>query len=307
MQKLEPVMPKLATVLCGITLLLPAAAVAQDMPLRQVLIDGEGWQLLGSGYSFTEGPAADANGNVFFTDIPNSRIYRIDAKTNKIALFAKDTAKTNGLMFGPDGRLYGCRNGDKQIVAYDSAGKVHVIAEGVNSNDLVVTSNGGIYFTDPLHRQVWYIEPKSRKKRVVAKGFYPNGIILWRDEGTLVITDRDAPHLWTYRVEPDGSLKYKERYYSPLVTEFGQQRPGSDGMTIDDAGRVYVATRVGVQVFDTTGRPSGVILKPQNRYMSNLTLGGPGFHYLYVTNGDRVYRRKVQPTGKPSVFARLKK
>lgn len=291
-------MMRLLLSVCFVPVVFAGAASAQDMPLSQVLIDGEDWQLLGEGYTFTEGPAADAHGNVYFTDVPASRIYRIDARTQKITLFARYTARTNGLMFGPDGRLYGCRNGEKRIVAYDASGKVHTVAEGVNSNDLVVTSRGEIYFTDPPHRQVWYVGPHG-KKRVVAGGFRPNGVILWPGEGTLVVTDSEAPHLWAFRIERDGSLTNKERYYTPLVLPFGVKRPGSDGMAVDDAGRLYVATRAGLQMCDTTGRPSGLILKPQNKSLSNVTFGGPRFDYLYVTCTDKVYRRKVKVTGHP--------
>lgn len=290
-------MPRIAPIL--LLLLFAQTLIAQDMPLRQVLIDGEGWQLVSKGHKFTEGPAADAKGNVYFTDVPASRIHRIDAKTGKVTLFAENTARTNGLMFGPDGRLYGCSNGEKKIVAYSSDGKFETIAEGVNSNDLVVASNGGIYFTDPSNRQVWYVTPKTRKKRVVAKGFRPNGIILWPKEGTLVVTDSEKPHLWTFRIEPDGSLKHRERYYTPLVVPPGRRSPGSDGMAVDDVGRLYVATHAGLQMIDTTGRPSGTILKPQRRFLSNVCFGGPGFQYLYVTCSDKVYRRRVKPTGRP--------
>lgn len=272
--------------------------LAQDMPITQVVIDNEPWELVAEGYKFTEGPAVDAKGNVFFTDVPESKIFRIDAKTNKVTLFAKDTAKTNGLMFGSDGRLYGCRNGEKKIVAYDADGTVHTIAEDVNSNDIAVASDGGIYFTDPPNRQVWYVSPKG-KKRVVAKGFRPNGVILWPDEGTLVVTDSDAAHLWAFRVEPDGGLSHKDRYYLPLRLIPGQKRPGSDGMTVDDRGRLYVATYAGIQMFDPTGRMGGVILKPQEKFLSNVVFGGPKFQTMYVTCTDKVYRRKVKPTGTP--------
>ena len=109
-----------------------SVATAQDMPLSQVLIDGEGWQLLSEGHAFTEGPAADKEGNVFFTDIPNSRIHKI-ALDGKVSVFAEDTGNANGLKFGPDGRLYACANGKKQIVAYDDTGKASVVADGLES------------------------------------------------------------------------------------------------------------------------------------------------------------------------------
>lgn len=297
-------MTNCAFLACAVFLLMVAPSFAQDMPLSQVLIEGEGWQLVGEGYRFTEGPAVDARGNVYFTDVPESKIYKIDGE-GKITLFADNTANTNGLMFGPDGRLYGCRNGDKRIVAYKTDGSFETIVDGVNSNDIVVNSRGGVYFTDPGGERVWYVSPQ-REKRLVAEGFRPNGVILWPGEGTLVVTDSDRSHLWTFRVEPDGSLKYRERYYLPLTLTTGSSRPGSDGMTVDDAGRLYVATLAGVQMFDPTGRQGGVILKPQNLFLSNVVFGGPKFNHLYVTCTDKVYRRRVKPIGTP-YFLRAKK
>lgn len=280
---------------CLALALVQNAAMAQDMALSGVLIEGERWKLVADGFKFTEGPAADRAGNVFFTDIPNSRIHKIDLE-GKVSVFASDTGNTNGLMFGPDGRLYGCANGKKQIVAYDPDGKLSVIAEGVQSNDLVVNGDGAIYFTDPPNKQVWYISPKGEKK-VVASGFAPNGIILWADAGTLVVTDSAEPVLWTFRAEPDGSLTAKERYYSPLQVPPGKERPGSDGMTIDQQGRLYVTTSAGLQMFDPTGRLGGAIAKPQNAGISNVCFGGPEFDTLYVTSVDKVYKRKTQAKG----------
>ena len=292
----------LSWLLVFVCLVVPCAA--QDMPLTQVLLPGEGWQLLGEGFKFTEGPAVDADGNVFFTDIPADRIHKIDLQ-GKITVFATKTAKTNGLMFGPDGRLFGCRNGDKQIVAYKPDGTYDVIAKDVTSNDLVVTSRGEVYFTDPANKRVMYINATGDVVKV-ADGFRPNGIIAWPGEGTIVVTDSDHPHLWTFRVEADGSLKYQERYYQPLQIPFGGERPGSDGMTVDTANRLYVATHAGIQMFDPTGRLGGTILKPQASFLSNVTFGGPGLSYLYATNGDKVYRRKTKVAGAP-YFQRAKK
>lgn len=285
------------TLFCLVVCLGVGGARAQDMPLSQVLLEEEVWELVASGFKFTEGPAVDADGNLYFTDVPNNRIHKLNA-AGEVSVFVENSYATNGLMFGPNGRLYGCQNGKQRIVAYDASGKATAIAEGVESNDLAVTAAGGVYFTDPAHQRVWYVTAGG-KKRVVAEGIErPNGIILWPDEGTLVVADTRTQYLWTFRVEADGSLKFKERYYT-LRTLPGRADSGADGMTVDSAGRLYVCSRVGLQVFDPTGRMCGVILKPQPAFLSNVVLGGPKRDTLYVTCTDKVYRRKTKATGVP--------
>lgn len=279
----------------------PFVGVAQDMPITQVLIPSEDWKLVAEGYRFTEGPAVDSKGRVYFVDVPASAIHRIELD-GKVSLFAENTERTSGLMFGPDGRLYGCQNGGKKVVSWSvdgaTAGEMQVHAELPSCNDLVVASDGSIYVTDPKESQVWLVTPNG-EKRVVASGFKPNGVTLWRGEGTLVVTDSDAPHLWAFRVEQDGSLKYGEKYYGPLFLPSGQTKPGSDGMVVDADHRLYVATHAGLQMFDPTGRLGGVIAKPQPAFLSNVVFGGPDFRHLYVTTADKVYRRKVKPHGRP--------
>lgn len=272
-----------------------AEACAQDMPLSQVLLEGEGWELAASGFKFTEGPAVDADGTLYFTDVPNNRIHKLGAD-GKVSVFVEHSFATNGLMFGPDGRLYGCQNGKQRIVAYDASGKATTVAEGVESNDLAVTSTGGVYFTDPANRRVWYVSPDG-KKRVVDEGIArPNGVILWPDEGTLVVADTLTPYLWAFRVEADGGLKFKEAYYMLQMLP-GRADSGADGMTVDVVGRLYVCTHAGLQVFDPTGRLCGAILKPQPAFLSNVVLAGPKRDTLYVTSTDKLYRRKTQTSG----------
>lgn len=285
-------------------LLIASALPAQDMPLSQVLIEGEGWQLVGEGYKFTEGPAIDQDGTVYFVDVPESVILKIGAD-GKPAVWAKETGKASGLMFGPEGRLYACQSGTKKVVWYDRDAKPTVIAEDIAGNDIMVDSKGGVYVTDMGGNQVWYVTPDGNK-RVVASGFKPNGLTLWPDGGTLVVADWEKPALQTFRVEADGSLKFGEKYYGPLQIPSGQTLPGSDGMTVDDVGRLYVATHAGLQVFDPTGRPCGSILKPQSKFLSNVKFGGADFDTVYVTISDRVYKRKLNTKSTPH-FARVTK
>lgn len=284
--------------------LIASVAGAQDMALSQVLIDGEGWQLVAGGYKFTEGPAVDTDGSVYFVDVPESLIYKIGAD-GKPVVWAKETGKASGLMFGPEGRLYACQSGTKKVVWYDRDAKPTVIAEAIPGNDIMVDAKGGVYVTDMAGNQVWYVAPDGGK-RVVASGFKPNGLTLWPDGGTLVVADWEQPHLQTFRVEPDGSLKFGDKYYGPLQIPSGQTMPGSDGMTVDDVGRLYVATHAGLQMFDPTGRPCGSILKPQPKFLSNVKFGGPNFDTVYVTSSDRVYKRKLNTKGTPH-FARSSK
>lgn len=283
--------------ICGLLVLFfTSVATAQDLALNTVLIDGQDWQLVSEGHKFTEGPAVDASGQVFFTDIPESKIYKIDLE-GKVTVFVANSEKTNGLMFGPHGKLYGCQSGTRKIVAFDEKGQAETLAEDVDPNDLVVTRAGGVYFTEPKAGRLWYIAPQQAK-RIVAEGLKPNGVILSPDQSTLVVTDAQEPALWAFRVEADGSLTGKDRYYGPLRMVLGQASTGSDGMTVDTAGRLYVATRAGLQMFDPIGRMGGVMHKPlPDRPLSNVCFGGAKRDYLYVTAGDKVFRRLTKATG----------
>jgi sugar lactone lactonase YvrE len=266
------------------------------MRLADILIDGQGWELVGEGYAFTEGPAVDREGRLYFTDVFRAKIYRLNAQA-KPEVFVDQSYGTNGLAFGPDGLLYGCQNAKKRIVAYDSSGKDKMIAEGFkNCNDLVVNRMGGIYFTDPEEHLVWFVPPGG-EKRIVDKGLgFPNGLALSPDEGTLVVADMNTSHLWAYRVEADGGLKFREPFFTMrLLTDHLDS--GADGMKIDAAGRTFVTTRLGLQMFDPQGRLSGVIDKPQNAWLSNVVLGGPSFDTLYVTCTNKVYKRQVKAIG----------
>lgn len=277
--------------------LAPWPAVAQDMPLGDLLIPGEHWQVVSEGHRFTEAPAVDRHGNVYFSDVPAGKIHKLDAATGEQSTFVDDGPPVSGLMFGPDNKLYGCHIRDRRLARYDEHGAFEIIADDLGCNDLFVTDSGDIYCTDTADGRVWLARPGGQK-RVVDSGLArPNGVIAWNDQRTLVVADSAGARLWTYRVEDDGGLAFKQPYYT-LRTPPNTLESGADGMAIDTAGRLYCATRLGLQVFDPTGRESGLIVKPQEAFLSNVALGGAAFDTLYVTSTDKVFARRVRATGR---------
>jgi len=246
--------------------------------------------------------------NTNFADIPESKGYKIDLD-GKVAPFLADTKKGNGQAFGPDGRLYSVATGTEQILAYDAHGKASVIAEGFRGNDLVVRLDGGIYATNPTHEgpepgKVWYISPKG-EKRVVDSGVkFPNGIALAPDQSLLYVADFRSHWIYSYQVQADGSLAAKQQFYH-LHAPDNADDAGADGLRVDRDGRLYVATRMGLQVCDQAGRVNAIIPTPNGK-VSNLCFGGADFDTIFATCGDRVYKRKVKVKGANAFQAPIK-
>ena len=277
----------------------PAGGPRHYISNNIVLDSDPDWEVVSQGHKFTEGPAVDAKGNVYFSDIPNSRIYRISLD-GKVTLFRDNTGETNGLMFGPDGRLYGCQNGRKRIVAYAADGKESAIAEGVSSNDLAINARGEIYFTDPPNKRVWFVDAKG-SKRVAHEGILlPNGIRFSPDHAFLFVADTLSRWVWSFSVQPDGSLANGAPFHRleiPDEVESGPLRSGAEGMTVDADGFLYVATKLGIQIADPAGRTVGILRKPSTADPSNVVFGGADLQTLYVTAGDKVFRRRIKKKG----------
>jgi enterochelin esterase family protein len=285
--------------------------LAVDMTLHRLLIDGEDWKLVADGMTFVDGPCTDEAGNFYCSDLKAPAIYKIALDGTKTKL-VDDLG--SGLKWAPDGRLYACQGAKKRLIAFDlkqNPPAMEVIAEDVNPNDLVVTFKGDVYFTETGKHQVTRIAAKTHEKSAADVGITaPNGITLSPDQGTLAVSDYAGENVWTLRIEADGKLTGKGPYMTmrrPIdpAGEFKFNEPppykkaaGGDGMATDTIGRYYVATALGVQVYDPTGRLCGVLPKPQaDKPLTSVMLSGPNREYLYVTNGDKVFRRKVQATG----------
>jgi gluconolactonase len=273
-------------------------------PVMQVLVPGEEWQVVSEGHGFTEGPSANAKGEVFFTDMNKSKIHKVGLD-DKVSVFVEDSGGANGTMFGPDGRLYTCANGRKQIIAYDANGQPAVITEGLPSNDLCIRQNGDIYVTDPGNKQVWLLKPGG-EKRIVDKGInFPNGIRLTPDQSLVLVADMRGQFVWSFHIDPDGSLSARQPYHHLRIPDAATES-SADGMTLDTMGRLYVATAMGIQFCDQAGRVNGIISKPQRQWLANVVFGGTNFDELYACCGDKVFKRKTQAKGVNSWQAPIK-
>ncbi len=276
-------------------LVLSAQNLAGDEALSKVLIEGKGWEEIGSGYGFTDGACGDAGGNFYFSDLPKGAVHRV-SPDGKVSPFIENGPRISGLKFGPDGRLYACTQAPKkQIVAIDVRSKeIGVLADNVQPNDLIVSPKGFLYFTDTGKGQVAGLEIKSRRLFTAATRLNaPNGIALSPDSGTLAVSEYKGSNVWTYRVEADGTLTAGAPSMT-LRTPTGRPESAGDGMTVDSMGRYYVTSAVGIQMFDGTGRLGGVIARPQDKGIVSCAFAGANGEYLYVCNADKVYRRKTQ-------------
>ena len=242
-------------------------------------------------YQFTEGPVADTQGNVYFSDITAGRIYKWSTN-GEVRLFVEGLSIPNGLAFASDGVLIACEGGNGRLISIDAQGKVTPLIERYNGtrfnepNDLWIDPQGGIYFTDPVYQltraqdgeDVYYLTPdRSQVTRVITDMVRPNGIVGAPDGKTLYVADHGAGKTYAYAIQDAGVLTGKRLFAAS----------GSDGMTLDKAGNIYLTTDAGVQVYDPAGKPVQTIKIPEPP--TNVEFGGADGNTLFITARSRVY------------------
>ena len=274
--------------------------VSKNDILAGILIPGEEWELVGQGYQFTEGIAANASGDVYFQDIPTSKTYKIgpDGKPVQLTL---DSKRASGTCFSADGSMYTAAGGAKQVLKYGASLKENVVADSISGNDLVVSYNGNVYVTAPDGVQpkgkLILVRPGGSKQVLEESLKFPNGCTLSPDQSQLYVTESASHWVWIYKIMPDGTLAFKQRFGWLHVPD-NEENAWSDGLKCDTTGNVYVATRIGIQIMDPLGRVRAIMpAPPANGQTSNLCFGGADFNILYVTAGDKVFRRKLKTKG----------
>ncbi|HEX4797127.1 MAG TPA: SMP-30/gluconolactonase/LRE family protein [Humisphaera sp.] len=275
---------------------IPVARAADDDKLSQILIPGEDWQVAARDLQFADGLSTDADGNVYFCEMR--------AKPPAIYKMTPDGVKTkvgdgsrSGTRRGPDGKLYAV--GTNQALVYDLAtGASTVLAEKISTNDLTVSAKGFLYLTEPAKNQITLIDSKTKEVKALDRGIKsPNGIGLSPDQKTLYVSDYGTTSVYAFAVQPDGTLTDKKALMTMKAPENKPAIANGDGMTIDTAGRVYVTTAMGLQIFAPSGELLGVLPKLKQSNPMSTTFGGKDLGYLYISFGDTIYRRKVQAKG----------
>lgn len=293
----------LLTLLCISSMCLPT--YAQETTKSKIVAKGAELQLLAADYKFTEGPAVDADGNVFFTDQPNNRIMKWSTD-GTISTYMEDAGRANGLFFDHQGNLLACADEKNELWRIAPDKSVTVLVNDFEGkrlngpNDLWVDPQGGIYFTDPFYKRdywthtekeieqerVYYRSPDGKKLKIVADDLVqPNGIIGTKNGKTLYVADIRDRKTYRYDIQPDGSLANKT-LFAPL---------GSDGMTIDKKGNVYLTGR-GVTVFNKKGEQIEHI-KTDDGWTANVTFGGKKRKTLFITATKSLYSLDMKVKG----------
>jgi gluconolactonase len=279
-------------------------------PSGGIVAPGARIERLSTGYQFTEGPAPDQYGGLWFTDVFDSKIYYM-SPGGGVTLYREATDRTNGLYFDADWNLIACEWYGRRVVRDDLNGGVTVVADSYDGkrlngpNDVWVAPDGGIYFTDPTFGDVgeieqdgtyvYYLPPDGAElRRVSGPMILPNGVVGTPDGQTLYVTDSHGP-TWRFDIEPDGSLSKQTRFAAQ----------GGDGMSVDERGNLYLAYQYDVWVYDSAGDLLQRITPPEPP--ANVAFGGPDGRTLFITAYTSIYslemavRGALAPTVEPTV------
>lgn len=273
---------------------------------RAQLFNQDSLKLISRQFSFTEGPAVNKKGDVYFTDQPNNKIWKYSTE-GELSLFKDSAGRANGLYFNRRGQLLACADEKNEIWSISNSGKVTVLLSDVDGkklngpNDLWADSKGGIYFTDPYYprdywtgkkpeiegQKVYYLPPGKGKKPVIVADDVtkPNGIVGSPDGRHLYVADIERNKTYRYTIEPNGKLSGQQ-----LVID-----RGSDGMTVDNEGNIYL-TGKGVFIYS----PAGVLIghiEVEEPWTANVCFGGKDRTDLFITASTAIYRLPMRTKG----------
>jgi gluconolactonase len=274
-------------------------------PGLAALLSG-GPELVSRQFRFTEGPAVDRKGNIYFTDQPQDNIWKYDRR-GRLSLFMSGTQRANGLYVDRQGNILACADEDNKLIRISPQKKQSTILSGYSGsrfngpNDLWIAPDGVIFFTDPYYKRDYW--PADRKRPSITQNVYallpgdtepvvldsqltrPNGIVGTPDGKTLYVADIGAGKTYRYAIGANGRLSGKQLFATQ----------GSDGMTLDDRGNLYL-TGEGVTVYAPDGQKIGNIPIPE-KWSANVCFGGKKKRTLFVTASEALYKVRMKVSG----------
>lgn len=287
------------TMLC-----LSVVSVSAQQVMQDLIADHAKVTKVQGGFAFTEGPSVAPDGRVFFTDQPNDKI-DVWSENGTISTYMDSCQRANGTYFNKKGELVVCADLHNKLMVITPDKQMITIAENYDGkhlnapNDLWIAPNGGIYFTDPYYfrkywepehqedqdvRGVYYLSPDGKVIRVISDYKQPNGLIGTPDGKTLYVSDINDGKIWKYSINADGTLSDKT-FFAP---------EGSDGMTIDNKGNVYLSSKT-VSVYNPQGKNIAKIEVPEQP--ANICFGGKNRNILFITARTSIYTLKMKVKG----------
>ena len=259
--------------------------------LGEVLIPNEKWELVWEGKAAATNLAVNKGGEVFFGD--GGKSFKVNGE-GKASPVKAPTFQS----LGADGRHYFVKG--NKLRAFSGEGKGVVVAQGIKAGGLACAHNGNIYVAEEgdgkkRANAIWLVKPDGSKQKVDDAMICWGGIVLSPDQTLLYASDSGSHWVYSYQIQPDGTLAHRQKYYwlhSPDTADDS----GAGGMQVDAAGRLYVATRLGVQVCDQAGRVNAILPTPEEGAES-LVIGGAEFDTVFVQAGDKIYKRKLKIKG----------
>jgi hypothetical protein len=286
----------------------PVRAGKSRQPVMQVVLSGEGWLQVDGEYPSASAVAANAAGDVFFASAADECIYRISGDGTP-RIWAKRVAQVAAMTFGPDGSLYASQPGHRRVVKLSPEGKMETWLKHIAAAGITFAANGNAYLSEPEAQKLWLVTPAGERKAVSVDsggGVEPNksgadvavvtpwAVQVFGDGGQLIVSDAHGLAAWLCTIRVDGTLGDAAPYFRPVVVD-GDTTPGVTAIALSAKGWPAFASTAGIQLgMRSGGLITGLISSPSPERLESVAFGGAGFDQLYVSDGQRLYRRKVR-------------
>lgn len=258
-----------------------------------IIVPDAGWEQVSSGHEQAEAPACNAAGDIFFCDSRAGRIYRV-GEDGKTRVFAEQTGRISSMAFGPDGNLYACQEG-RHILRFDENAKATPFIPETSCQS-ITTLPDGFFYSDSSASALFWSDYKGQKRQVDQLPIAVTGIVPTADHAFLNVGGDQSIFTWQFRIGENRALDARQRF-GYLHLPDGELATGLSSMTTDDQGRIYVTSKLGIQVMDQLGRVNVILSGIPSSPATGIAFGGASFDRLYVTCREKVYRRKLHTKG----------